>query len=645
MLIAHSNHLKRPFALGSELTPKYRDVFDNNKYCDAFVILTFEQKLDIEIQFDFTNCHVIPNPIYINNSVESSERDKHLAVVVSRLHKIKRIDKIILNFKRVVEIVPTAKFEIWGTGEEEENLKKFTVEHDLTDAVLFKGFSVNPASVFRRACVSLGMSLSEGFGVSFAESLACGTPVVSIATKYGPADIITNDCDGFIVTDENDFIEKTSYLLSNPAVCEIMGHQGIINSKRFSIDIIIEEWLNLFKSISSNKKQYSVETIEHSHGSKDGCLINKRTNEQGWIYVDITQKQANFLEKSGSVFLISLFANDDLSSGLYDIETICYDSSINLFKLQIAVNGIPYTNRITEASLLLLIGRAMIDNTQNINDNGTQLNSIFELLDKSLSPDFQKNILTHSSQINKSLRTIKIMLLKNMIYKNDIFSFYYNEKFIKIYVRRAPYDYIENIILETGSFYEEPALRKIKQFIGQDASVIDVGANIGNHSIFFSIVCECKQIICFEPQKNIYQQLQENILLNNITNCTCYNFLLGEQDGTADIKSLVVNNTGATSFTPQSEGEYRITTLDGYKFDNIKLIKIDVEGMQLSVLKGAKQTLKKFSPLLWIDLLTKGELNETISFLEELDYFLLQELTPRNYLFASRRHENLRQQL
>ena len=92
----------------------------------------------------------------------------------------------------IVSANKNAILEIWGDG-----VEALIGKSKLENNIKFMGFSTNLHRELSRATVVLSMSLTEWSPGSMVEALACGTPVVSTKTKYGPTDIITDGKDGF----------------------------------------------------------------------------------------------------------------------------------------------------------------------------------------------------------------------------------------------------------------------------------------------------------------------------------------------------------------------------------------------------------------------------------------------------------------
>lgn len=152
---------------------------------------------------------------------------------------------------------------------------------------------------------------------------------------------------------------------------------------------------------------------------------------------------------------------------------------------------------------------------------------------------------------------------------------------------------------------------------------LDVGANLGNHTLFFSKIMG-KKCYSFEPNDQVYSALVQNIKLNALEEkVKCFNTALGRQSGKASIRSVLENNLGSTTLEVQKEdGEIDVKTLDSMivKNESIALIKIDVEGFEFEVLEGAKETIKTHKPILLIECADQLIINKTIDYLKKLDY-------------------------
>ena len=187
-------------------------------------------------------------------------------------------------------------------------------------------------------------------------------------------------------------------------------------------------------------------------------------------------------------------------------------------------------------------------------------------------------------------------------------------------------DHIQQIIQSTNSFYEIDMLRDILKFVPAGGVAIDVGANIGNHTLFFSLICGLKTI-AFEPSNKNRKILEINVNINNLNDkVEIFPFALGSVNEEATIIYPNDHNDGmARVVKKNNEGEaVIIKMLDEYKLENIVLLKIDVEGMELGVLEGAKETIIRNRPVICAEASTADEYKLLKLFLYKENYIAVE---------------------
>ena len=156
-----------------------------------------------------------------------------------------------------------------------------------------------------------------------------------------------------------------------------------------------------------------------------------------------------------------------------------------------------------------------------------------------------------------------------------------------------------------SSFYENNLKR---YFELSEGTFIDVGSNIGKHSIVSGIKLKSKgQVLAIEPEKKNFEILKKNIKINNLTNIIPINKGCFSKKATLKFY-LDSSGTGGHSLVKETPVEKKgfikieVDTLDNIikenKIKDVKLIKIDVEGAEAEVLMGAEKTLKKYHPKL-----------------------------------------------
>ena len=187
-------------------------------------------------------------------------------------------------------------------------------------------------------------------------------------------------------------------------------------------------------------------------------------------------------------------------------------------------------------------------------------------------------------------------------------------------------DYVSMDILIDG-YYE---LKELKVLFGwlknkiKFNNVVDVGAYLGNHSVYFSNYF--KGVVSFEPNPYSYDLLKINTKQKK--NIKIYNFGLSNKNSTEDFYNYEFNH-GGSSVIKSKKTPYTKHRAKFYSFDKlnlkkkIDLIKIDVEGNELNVLKGMKGTIQKSSPIILFETQKKEIFNGTsavINYLKSIEY-------------------------
>jgi len=174
-------------------------------------------------------------------------------------------------------------------------------------------------------------------------------------------------------------------------------------------------------------------------------------------------------------------------------------------------------------------------------------------------------------------------------------------------------DLISRHIIVNKCFFECEYLESLRNLIINPSCILDVGANIGNHTLFFMKTWPEARVFSFEPQKDIYNQMRRNLELNKLPTDGCFNVAIGNATGRGSIvyDGRTENNIGATRIDYYDEGEFRIITLDNFIWENqtgkVDLVKIDVEGFEPKVLEGMKKLIEEHNPLIWIEILPRNK--------------------------------------
>jgi hypothetical protein len=237
-------------------------------------------------------------------------------------------------------------------------------------------------------------------------------------------------------------------------------------------------------------------------------------------------------------------------------------------------------------------------------------------------------MLSFKKSILAKLDELSLLMRFHSMGNEKILEFIYYDKKIKFFLPYAQKDFIQRKILKTQTFYEIDALEKFRNLIPPQAIIIDAGVNIGNHSVFFSTICDAKKIYAFEPMLQNFEVLKKNVKLNNGNCIECINAALGSVNGRANILTHRSINLGATRVSFEAKGNYEVKTIDELDLKQLNILKIDVEGSQSNVLEGAKKTLQRCSPLIWIEWDEKSKRT-----LEVLNYVKRLEVSKTNFIY------------
>lgn len=157
--------------------------------------------------------------------------------------------------------------------------------------------------------------------------------------------------------------------------------------------------------------------------------------------------------------------------------------------------------------------------------------------------------------------------------------------------------------------YSESELICMKEilFSVKESVVLDIGANIGHHSLYASSVASV--VHAFEPYEPVFQKLKEKIIRNNLKNLYLHEVGVGDSNEIKIFYPPAGHNTGTGSFVSKEETnecvELKIVRLDDYikklKLDKIDFIKMDIEGYEVNALKGMQLTLSLYRPFFFFE--------------------------------------------
>lgn len=188
---------------------------------------------------------IIPNIVHLNNGPVSTLENKKV-IFVGRFDYQKRPMEMIHIWEKIHAQHPDWQLDIYGEGEQQQELEDMVrsssmniVLHQPTELIF---------DCYREGSILVSTSLFEPFGLVIPEAMSCGLPVVSFDCPYGPASIISDGENGYLIPDGDEaaYANKLSLLMSNRELRDKMGAAGIMASKRYEANRIMPQWNQLF---------------------------------------------------------------------------------------------------------------------------------------------------------------------------------------------------------------------------------------------------------------------------------------------------------------------------------------------------------------------------------------------------------------
>ena len=188
--------------------------------------------------------------------------------------------------------------------------------------------------------------------------------------------------------------------------------------------------------------------------------------------------------------------------------------------------------------------------------------------------------------------------------------------------------YISRNVLYSGEW--EPHIRSMLKIIIKDGMVtMDIGANIGTHTLLMSILAGDKgRVYAFEPCKLNHDVLVYNCVINKCSNVMVYKYGCGDKTKTMYIEqrwsqSKKEDNYGCiflqSDQSSNNDESIKVIKIDDMNLDKLDFVKIDAENMEDKVLQGMKETIKRCKPSIIVEIHT-DDVKHVMPILESMDY-------------------------
>lgn len=248
-LVIESHSILRRTLVKGGLKRCYANYMFRKSFKQAGAIVTLTEKDACEWRKIHSAVMVIPNAVHLNDG-DVSSLDKHRVIWVGRFDYQKRPMEVILLWKSIFPKYPDWHLDLYGEGEQASLLEE-------TASSLGMNIHIHPptSSIFdcyRKSSLLVSTSLFEPFGLVIPEAMSCGLPVVAYDCPFGPASIISEGINGFLIKmdDREMMIGRLCMLLDDESLRRKMGKDAIVSSSRYSAESIMPMWNDLFNSLS-----------------------------------------------------------------------------------------------------------------------------------------------------------------------------------------------------------------------------------------------------------------------------------------------------------------------------------------------------------------------------------------------------------
>lgn len=196
------------------------------------------------------NICVIPNLVHLNETGMYSKCRSKNAIFAGRFDLQKDFGSLVKVWTLVQKRYPDWILNVYGNGVLKPYFEDIVSQRQLH-------IVIHPAvpDIFEKyldSSMLLMTSLYEPFGLVLVESMSCGLPVVAFNCPYGPADIIQDGKNGFLVEDRNvgAFADKVCQLIEDDNLRSEMGQFAIQSSQRYKAENIMPQWIDLFEQLT-----------------------------------------------------------------------------------------------------------------------------------------------------------------------------------------------------------------------------------------------------------------------------------------------------------------------------------------------------------------------------------------------------------
>jgi FkbM family methyltransferase len=183
-----------------------------------------------------------------------------------------------------------------------------------------------------------------------------------------------------------------------------------------------------------------------------------------------------------------------------------------------------------------------------------------------------------------------------------------------------PFDTVQRSHLKRR-FFEAQELDYLRGRLRAGGVIVEVGANVGNHVVYYARFLEPKKIVVIEPNPAVLGLLRKNLAANAVgcADLSLLGMAVGDRECRYEARTHDPNNLGATRLVESAHGSIRCAPLDSLIVEPVDFVKIDVEGMEQQVLDGAQALLRSSRPCCLVEVFRR-QLDPFRAWIEANDY-------------------------
>jgi FkbM family methyltransferase len=218
-------------------------------------------------------------------------------------------------------------------------------------------------------------------------------------------------------------------------------------------------------------------------------------------------------------------------------------------------------------------------------------------------------------RLNKVIRVFRRLNTNNLKIILKLIEDFFEDEFIKMHQTtlngKKLFGIERDITYEamvTDSFREPHFKELVEILLGTQDNCLDLGANFGTHTMLMSSICNKGRVYSFEPQSLVFQCLSLNIYLNKISNVSLFNFAVTSHSGDLmnieQIRGSVEQVNSGFSRLVDTSSLHKATTLalDDLTLPKIDFIKMDIQGSELSAIRGMQKLLSRDRPIMFFEI-------------------------------------------